>query len=278
VLWWASQVMKRGEDVLWLDEEMGPRDVANRLLLLGVDPETVRAHLAYLPFPEMTLADKDEWIDYLASRQFALVVFDAGADFFSAADVDENSGVEVTRWVKAFCDPVRQREGTPVVIDHVTKKGGAGGYAVGSRAKKAKAKMAWEADRIQEFDPDTRGLVRFERVKDNLGTDAPRFHDVQIGGDPFVLSERAVPERETPEQKAARKLHQNATTVERVMQKAREVPSKVAILDLAGGNRNDMLKAIDWAVASPLYKVHSYQDDNDKIRYRFGRDEGGDEQ
>lgn len=181
-LWQASIVLEAGGKVAVLDEEMGPQETTNRLLLLGVDPETMSERLDYYPFPSIVEDDADEFAALVADRQWDLAIFDTATDFFASAGIAENAGDEVTRWVKAFPEVVR-RYGTPLVLDHIPKRGETHGHAVGSRAKRAKAKVAYEVSLIEEPTKDKRGVWVMDKVKDNLSSDAPPKTFLDVGPD-----------------------------------------------------------------------------------------------
>ena len=118
-----------------------------------------------------------------AEREWDLAVFDASADFVASADPDENAGTASTLWVKTFVDPIRLHGGTAVVVDHVVTSGESRGYAVGSRAKKAKAKLVWEFAKKKDFSATEMGRAVVTKVKDNLSTGAPKVHTLDLGGD-----------------------------------------------------------------------------------------------
>ena len=181
-LWWASIVLAQDGRVAIFDEETGQQEIANRLLALGVDADTLSEQVDYFPFPTITEADAEEWALLVDERRWDLAIFDAATDFLAAAGIKENAGDEVTRWIKAFPEQVR-RHGTAVIPDHVVKSGETHGHAVGSRAKRAKAKVVWEVVAITGPTREERGTLLLSKVKDNLAIDAPARVFLDVGPD-----------------------------------------------------------------------------------------------
>jgi hypothetical protein len=122
------------------------------------------------------------WEEALADEKPALVVFDSFADMLANSDLDENNAVDVTSWIKGFCDPVKRSGGAVLILDHVTKGEGAGTSARGSGAKVAKMDVAWGLKRDKAFDRECTGLIALSRSKDRNGS-MPSKHEFMVGGD-----------------------------------------------------------------------------------------------
>jgi AAA domain len=184
-LWLAKQVIEGGDVVLWIDEELGVDTMAARLLALGADPDTVERLFAYLPYPGWfsQADDTERWVRAVKLAQPGLLVVDTATDALAEANLDEDKGIAVTTWIKAFCEPARQLGAAVLVLDHVPKSGSSGGYAVGSRAKKAKAKVQFELSTKREFDAYTVGAVKVTRTKNGLGADIPKKRNYRVGGE-----------------------------------------------------------------------------------------------
>jgi len=186
-LWWAIQVINAGDSVIWCDEETGPDVTAQRLTMLGANPDAVEQRFAYLPYPswfsEAGEGDADIWPKFLAKTQPGLVVMDTATDALAEAGLNENDGREVTLWVKAFCEPARRVGAAVVVLDHVVKSGVTRGYAVGSRAKKAKAKVMFELKVKKDFGPNEVGVVSVTRTKNGVGAPIQKRQSLRFGGE-----------------------------------------------------------------------------------------------
>src|SRR5262245_55340226 len=83
----ARTLVLRGEQVIWVDKEMGANYMAGRLTALGVDPDVVSAFFHYLDHPTFSgRADSTEvWDMLLDAMKPALIVFDARTEFLADA-------------------------------------------------------------------------------------------------------------------------------------------------------------------------------------------------
>jgi hypothetical protein len=186
-LWLAWQVIAEGGIVVWTDEELGVDTVGERLLALGANPDLVEANLVYLAYPgwKAERADVNSWEALMKAAKPSLVVIDTATDALAEAGVDENSGAEVTKWVKAYCEPPRRIGAAVLVLDHVPKadKGAGRGYAVGSRAKKAKAKIQYSLSKQEDYTVDTVGMVRIKLDKNSFGLPIETKRSFRFGGE-----------------------------------------------------------------------------------------------
>ena len=113
-------------------------------------------------------------------------MIDTATDALANSGVDEISGVEVTGWIKLYCEaPRRVGAGVLEVLDHIVKSGNSRGYAIGSRAKKAKAKVMYEIEGVKKFDPDSPpGLIKgLADQAGSLGQGHPEGARTEIGLD-----------------------------------------------------------------------------------------------
>jgi hypothetical protein len=199
-LWLARRVLVEGGTVVWTDEEIDVDEMAKRLLLLGADPDAIERRFVYFPYPgwEATPEDVKKWAALVRAVRPDLVVIDTATDALAEAGLDENSGIEVTQWIKACCEPPRREGSAVLVLDHVVKAGTSSGrgYAIGSRAKKAKAKVMYELGTVEEFGPGEIGIVNVKRVKNGVGASIPKERSMRIGDEmdtageeQFVLEE-----------------------------------------------------------------------------------------
>jgi hypothetical protein len=181
----AYQLCQQGRKVLWLDEESGQVQTARRLQSYGAEPEVLTERFLYHSRPGLTLdpADLDALFRTVAEDRPDMVVLDSVADVLGQAGLDEDSNVDVTRWVKAVLEPLKFEYGcTVVAIDHVTKsKDSRGKYARGAGAKKSKTDAAWKVIKVKEFGVSRVGLIRLESDKDRDGWLEPKLA-FRIGG------------------------------------------------------------------------------------------------
>lgn len=191
----AWSVMKLGHTVVWVDEELGDKVIAERLLALGAEDDVVSDKFVYLPFPGWDVQDEADilaWQALVASYKPGLVVVDTVTDALAESNLDENSGRDVTRWVKVFLEPARRRGVAQLVLDHITNaaasNGSPGRRAVGSRAKRAKAKVQYAMRTTAPYNREQVGSAFVEVTKNTRGALLPVERYLTIGGSPFQLS------------------------------------------------------------------------------------------
>jgi hypothetical protein len=180
-LWLAARVIAAGGTVCYLDAELGRDIIVQRLVALGADPAQVDGGLDYLAFPALAMADAAAWAIEAEARRWDLAVFDPATDFLANAGIDENAGDQVTEWIKTFPEAVIRHGGTVLVADHVVKSGESRGYPIGSRAKKAKAKVGYELTLKELFDGQTVGEVLVVRSKNTISAPIPRRRSMAVG-------------------------------------------------------------------------------------------------
>ncbi|MCX7618916.1 bifunctional DNA primase/polymerase [Tepidiforma sp.] len=178
-----SDVVSRGEDVVFVDEESGPQKIADLLVGLGTDPDLVDQHLHYFPFPSLALETMEEWLCQVEALRPSMVAFDSLTDMLAASGIDENKGHEVNEWMVAVAQRLARTGANPAVllVDHVAKDTENVRYSVGSRAKKAKSDVMWYVRRVLEFDRQTIGRIELIRHKNRPGVLEPK-HTWTIGG------------------------------------------------------------------------------------------------
>jgi|SRR5215210_3626420 len=183
-LWASLETIKQGLPVIYVDEENGDRRVVELLGGFGADPEELDALFHYAHAPGLTLAEESRqmWEAVVEEMRPALAVFDSFADMLALAGLEENNSVDVTSWIKAFCEPVKRSGGAALLLDHVSKDG-AGSFARGSGAKLAKMDVAWKLKRDQGgFDRERVGKISLSCEKDRNGS-MPELRKFTVGGD-----------------------------------------------------------------------------------------------
>ncbi|MDQ6833807.1 MAG: AAA family ATPase, partial [Chloroflexota bacterium] len=168
-LWASLLLIQQGHTVLWLDEEAGPDQIAEKLEAMGANPEELDARFHYYNSPAFSMhpADLAELHGIVAAVKPALIVWDSAPDAFAAAKVHEDSADEITQWMRVVATPLaRAYHCALVLLDHVTKSAeGRNGYARGSGAKKAKMDASFTVIKTADFDRNRLGvlssLIRF---------------------------------------------------------------------------------------------------------------------
>jgi archaellum biogenesis ATPase FlaH len=187
----ALDVMRAGYRVVWMDEELGPRDIADRLRALGATADDISQRFVYFDFPSWTMESEDvrSWRALLQTLQadaatpLGLVIIDTVTDALAANGLDENSGVQVTSWIKNFPEVATDYGVTTLLLDHTVKSGEITRHAVGSRAKRAKAKVQYGLTSKKPYDRNRLGVIRVELTKNTLGATIDRVREYTAGGD-----------------------------------------------------------------------------------------------
>jgi hypothetical protein len=117
----SSELIKRGETVVYLDRENGEGRIFERMHALGCMEEMLEEHFYYFEDPAGTLEDAPDYHEMLAEVRPSLVVFDSLFGFMVAANLDENYGPNVGTWFDAYAPPTL--EAATLILDHTPKKG-----------------------------------------------------------------------------------------------------------------------------------------------------------
>jgi putative DNA primase/helicase len=180
-LYAAQKVMEDSGRVLYLDEEGSLRMVSERLGGLGAEPAMLDDLFYYLPVAGLTPEHAGGLVEVVEAINPALVVFDSWIDHLSIAGLDENSSTDVTGWVKALAQPLKDQDAAVLLLDHDNKDGkGRGGG--GSTAKLAKLDASYKVTVKEPFDRNRVGRVQLIRDKDREGA-LEHLHSFAIGGD-----------------------------------------------------------------------------------------------
>jgi hypothetical protein len=121
----AAELVRRGEPVVWVDEEMGRRDMADRLRWMQLDPEAVSGLFTYLEMPMLNGSRESLalWTALLQVKRPSLVAVDAQTEVLASADLNENSGTDVAKWHAWYLAPALRLGAATVVIDHTGHDG-----------------------------------------------------------------------------------------------------------------------------------------------------------
>jgi len=170
----AIAVLESGGAVLYIDPEDTPRGFATRLLLLGADPEDVRARVHYLHNPEPEeIGRAQEWA---REHNPALVVLDGLAESMAAVGANEDKAAEVLGFFRSTVRPFAESGAAVVIADHVTKSSeGRGQFARGSGAKAGRYDgVSYDIVPGKPYTPQQEGFVKFKIAKDRNGGAGPR--------------------------------------------------------------------------------------------------------
>jgi RecA/RadA recombinase len=181
-LWACIQVMRGGENALYIDEEGTKRLITERLHGLGAEPELIEERFYYYSRPQ--LATSDEHLEQLTDAAQAIrpgiVIFDSWIDFLANDGRSENSSDEVTQWAARMTKPLMNVGASVVILDHVPKDGSGRG-ARGSGGKLGWIAAGHKVTVKSVFNRHTVGEVQFRVEKDREAA-LPSVVKFAIGG------------------------------------------------------------------------------------------------
>jgi hypothetical protein len=246
----VKQLIARGETVVWVDEEMGRREFADRLLWMGLKPDDVSEHFVYLEFPVLDGSHESRalWAALLEIKKPSLIVVDAQTEVLATADLNENSGTDVAKWLMWYLAPARRLGAATAVIDHTGHE--EQGRARGSGHKGAQSKVELSVTRPTPFSKDSLGVIQIREEKNTPSAPIPKTQYFELGAEAADDGSYAFVFRPTSavEKKANAKEVERRQKIIAMVAEAKEPPSKTRIHDKVGGNKQSVLNAIDTLV------------------------------
>lgn len=268
----AADLIKRGEVVLWVDEEMGRRDLAGRLSALGLAPDAVEDFFVYLEFPSLNGSDASRalWTALLDWKRPSLIIVDAQTEVLAAADLNENLGTDVAKWNSWYLAPARTLGAATAFIDHTGHD--TSGRPVGSRHKGAQSKVELEVTREKRFNHSQLGVIKVVETKDTLSAPIPKEQRFELGGAPtdvggweFVFRAFAGSNEDDPKARADRELRERVTATIR----EHGPLTGNAVYNLIGGNRTRVLKMVANLAGSETSKVVGQPGTRNSVLYSW---------
>jgi AAA domain len=244
----AAQLVARGETVVWVDEEMGRRDLANRLKTLAADPDVVNERFVYLEYPALdgSSGSRALWAMLLEAKRPALVVVDAQTEVLAAADLNENLGTDVAKWNSWYLSPARAIGAATAFIDHTGHD--TSGRPVGSRHKGAQSKVELEVTRVKRFSVNSVGVIKVRETKNTPSADIASEQFFELGGKAtgddtfeFVFRRTGKPGVQLTDKTEAMRRQK----IEAKVRGADRPLSKTEIHGLTGGKKQAVLNTID---------------------------------
>lgn len=170
----AAQELEQDHDVIVIDFEDRASSVVNRLLQLGVPPQTLAAHLRYVR-PDTAL-DGPSWKALAdAAAGTTLAVIDGITEAMTMHGLSLMDNEDVAKWLELI--PRRLADLGPAVvqIDHVVKNADSRGrYAIGGQHKLAGITgVAYKMLTIRSFGRGEKGHAKLVIDKDKHGDVGP---------------------------------------------------------------------------------------------------------
>jgi hypothetical protein len=167
----CAEEILAGRTALWLDFEMGRRQMYERLTALGLVDEQIQHGFVYLE-PDEPLRDdlRAEFEAQVAVTQPSLAVIDSNTPAHGLHDLDPIKGTDVEAFQRILVAPLRAHGAAVLQLDHLTKsKENRGRYAIGSERKLSVCDVHLTLETIGS--PFARG--RTSRIKIGVHKDRP---------------------------------------------------------------------------------------------------------
>lgn len=242
---WASDVIKAGGRVLWLDEEAGTKDTIGKFQALGMKADYLQNSLFYLPpMPRDLAKQTEEFHQFVERTNPELIIMDSAAMILANSGVEEDSNNGVSHFNSHVILPLVKRMGHSVlVIDHVSKNSQTSRYARGAGSKLSGVDMSLSVRTTKPFSKNKSGALELRVRKDrqgNLAEDTFWDIDVVVGphGVTFDFSEPKDPVSRTA-------AISDETMEERILEYIKEHPgaSKTGV-EKVPGRKNEKKRAI----------------------------------
>ena len=134
----ATQEMKEGHDVIYVDLEDHVQSVAARFKALGVDHDTLTRHLIYIsPLMPWNHAGRAAIAGLIAERDVTLAVIDSTGEAMALDGAKPNDDDATAGWFRAVPRWLTLMGVAVVVIDHQPKNTEGGATEIGSQRKRA---------------------------------------------------------------------------------------------------------------------------------------------
>ena len=159
--------------MLFVDFESDAGTLVERLRLLGVDDEAVRARFAYVhPEVDPRNPNEAETFEAMLTQRFDLAVLDGVTDAVGLFGLESRDNDALTVWARLLPKRIAEATGAAVVmIDHVTKDSESRGrFAIGAQAKMGTITgAAYTVETSQTLGRGLRGEIVLRVAKDRPG-------------------------------------------------------------------------------------------------------------
>lgn len=170
----CAEVLKQGQNVLYVDYESTKRDVVTRMLMLGVNPAVIVDNFYYIspsqPFYVSSTTERD-LVTLLQAKQMKIAVFDGITEAMTIQGLNIRDESAVADFFNLLPRYVSEEYGPAVIlIDHIGKSDEVGRFALGSQHKLAAITgVSYLAEKTEDFGRGKTGKVRLIVSKDREG-------------------------------------------------------------------------------------------------------------
>lgn len=167
----AAAALGQGEAVVYFDFESTARDIASRLVALGVPAEVIVDRFRYV-HPDEPLKGPDTQRDLATATALkpALAIIDGVTEALAVHGLDLGDNNDIAKWLELLPRPLVRQGAAVVLVDHVVKnRENQGRYAIGAQHKLAGIDVAYMLEVIDPFARGRDGLVKVTVQKDRPG-------------------------------------------------------------------------------------------------------------
>ncbi len=166
----AAQELAAGRSVCYIDLEDEPVSVVNRLLVVGADPNDVRARFHYIA-PRAAVDPAGQRFITSLPDTCRLVVIDATTELLALLGLSSNDDTDIATMLDAVPRAIARSGPAVLLLDHLVKNRDAQGrYATGSQHKLSGITgAAYLLESINRFTVGRDGLSRLRVTKDRPG-------------------------------------------------------------------------------------------------------------
>jgi hypothetical protein len=180
--------LERGESVLLVDLEMGPRLARNMLRDIGVTEEQLARQVLYLN-PAEPIDDSAGLAaleDLLYDRRPSLVIVDSFDAALELHGLDPNKGRDVQQFKRVFINRFTNAGAATTIIDHAAKNPETRGrFSIGSQRKLGVVDVHLALDAKIPLQRGCVGVVRITTKRDRIGSlSRPHVGELHLTSDP----------------------------------------------------------------------------------------------
>lgn len=190
---WVALVLcleqiREGQNVMYVDFEMGGRETLSRLRAMGATDDELRAYFIYIE-PDESFQDpevKRDTVTLIGDRKPSLIILDAFTGALQVHKLDPNKSIDVEAFYRGVVDPLRSHNAGVVVLDHLAKDPNTRGrFAIGSERKVGAAEVHLGFEVIVPFGRGRTGRAKITTHKDRPGfLPRPRAAELELVSSP----------------------------------------------------------------------------------------------
>lgn len=183
----VADELQAGEHVIYIDFEDGPETIVERLVLLGVERETIRQRLHYVNPDEPVSEDAWAALESALACSPSLIVLDGYTEALALHNLSIKDNDDIAKWGKLVPRRLLRTGAAVVQIDHVAKdRETRRQFGLGAQHKLAGVDVAYGLEAVEPLGRGREGLVRLTVAKDRPGyvrqyaADGKRIADMHV--------------------------------------------------------------------------------------------------